>query len=660
MRKIQLLKVALFFFCFWLAACSRPGTDKPSGTSTVVPTATISNASLNKEDYAVFPDPDSGADPSVPAEQGGKGFTGQGWETNTSFDLIGDPRAVKGGSLREYAPLAPGTYRMEGPEWNSLVNYAIANMMYEGLLALDPTTLQYIPVLATHWQISPDKRTFRFRINPNARWSDGEPVVAEDVVQTWVLYSDPKLESPSTYSQMIKLEKPVAESKYIVRVQAKDVQWTDFDNIAKMRIFPGHVLKNVDGAAYLRDYNFKFLPNTGPYIATTSDIDKGNSVTLHRRTDYWAEKARANAGLNNFDQVKWVIIRDATLAFEKLKTGDVDFFYVNRSKTWAQEMDFDKVNRGLIERRKVFSNTPSGYSGFPMNTRRAPFDDIRIRKALALMLDRNQLLEKLMFNEYLPDNSYYPGTIYENTGNPKNDFNPQEAVKLLASAGWKDRDTQGRLSKDGKPLTIELLYPDKQLETYLTVYQGELQKIGITLNLRLVTSETHFKLLMNRQYEMSVIAWGADVFPYPEVEFHSRLADPNNTNNIVGFKNHRVDELIDLYDKEFDLQKRTGLIREMDGILASEYGYVLEWYKPSQRLAYWNRYGQPRGTLTRTGNYSSNISLGPGMEQLWWIDPVKSQNLEKAKRDPSVKLQTAPVEDHYWLNYAKDESEKTK
>jgi len=658
--KFRQLSGVLCLTCLVVAACSNSKEKDSPRPSTSTPATSNSNASLNKDDYPVFPDPDSGADPSIPAEQGGKGFTGQGWETNTTFDLIGDPRAVKGGIFREYAPLAPGTFRMEGPEWNSLVNYAIANMMYEGMLALDPTTLQYIPVLATHWQISPDKRTFRFRINPNARWSDGEPVVADDVVRTWVLYSDLKLQSPSKYSLMIKLEKPVAESKYIVRVQAKDVEWTNFDNIAKMRILPGHLLKNIDGAAYLRDYNFKFLPNTGPYIATTADIDKGNSVTLHRRTNYWNEKARANIGLNNFEQVKWVIIRDATLAFEKLKTGDVDFFYVNRSKTWAQEMDFDKVNRGLIERRKVFSNSPSGFSGFPMNTRRPPFDDIRVRKALALLLDRNQMLEKLFFNEYLPDNSYYPGTIYENPGNPQNDFNPQEAVKLLAAAGWKDRDSQGRLVKDGKPFTIEFLYPDKQLETYLTVYQGELQKVGITMNLRLLTSETHFKLLMTRQYEMSVIAWSADVFPSPEEEFHSRLADPDNTNNITGFKNHRVDELIDLYNKEFDLQKRTGLIREMDGILSNEYGYVLEWYKPSQRLAYWNRYGQPQGTLTRTGNYSSDISLGPGMEQLWWIDPVKSQNLEKAKTDPSVKLQTAPVEDRYWLDYGKAESQKSK
>ena len=656
MKKFRKLNLFLLLTTLLFTGCSGPKPDSPGAT----PSAFSSNASLNKNDYPVFPNADAGADPSVTADQGGKGFTGEGWETNDDFDLIGDPRAVKGGIFREYAPLAPGTYRMEGPEWNSMVNYSMANMMYESLLTLDPTTLKYIPVLATHWQISPDKLTFRFRINPNARWSDGEPVVADDVVRTWVLYSDTSLQSPSTYSQMIKLEKPVAESKYIVRIQAKDVQWTNFDTIATMRIFPGHVLKDVNGAAYLRDYNFKFLPSSGPYIATTADIDKGNSVTVRRRKDYWAEKARANVGLNNFDQVKWVIIRDPTLAFEKLKTGDVDFFYVNRSRTWAEEMNFDKVNRGLIERRKVFNNSPAAFSGFPMNTRRKPFDDIRVRKALALLINRPVMLEKLFFNEYLADNSYYPGTIYENPDNPKNDYNPQEAVKLLAEAGWKDRNAQGLLVKDGKPLAIEFLYDNKQSETYLTVYQGDLQKLGITLNLRLVTSETRFKLLMNRQYEMTGQAWSASIFPFPEQEVHSRLADPNNTNNITGVKNHRVDELIDQYNREFDLKKRIGLIREMDGILTNEYQYALQWYGPSQRLAYWNRYGQPKGTLTRIGRYNSDLLLGPGMEQLWWIDAEKSQKLEKAMKDPTIKLETRPVEDRYWQEYSKAEAQKPK
>jgi len=144
----------------------------------------------DKSAYAVFPDADSGADPSVPAAQGGRGFTGEGWQTNTDYDLIGDPRAVKGGVLRQGMMTDfPGTFRYYGPnitEWN----LSLYELAYESLLYLHPTTLEYIPGLATHWQIADDRRTFRFRINPNARWADGMPVTSDDVVATWRLSVD--------------------------------------------------------------------------------------------------------------------------------------------------------------------------------------------------------------------------------------------------------------------------------------------------------------------------------------------------------------------------------------------------------------------------------------------------------------------------------------
>ena len=146
--------------------------------------------SLDKNSYPVFPDADAGADPSVPAEQGGRGFTGQGWQTSADYDLIGDPRAVKGGVFREEQPGFPGTLRIYGPEANTILNGMIQTQVYETLLFVHPTTLEFIPVLATHWQISPDKLTYRFRINPNARFSDGQPVTADDVVASWSFVMD--------------------------------------------------------------------------------------------------------------------------------------------------------------------------------------------------------------------------------------------------------------------------------------------------------------------------------------------------------------------------------------------------------------------------------------------------------------------------------------
>jgi len=237
-----------------IGGCGKSSNPEPGSgsTSPVMPSGPVST---NKADYPVFPNADAGADPSVSAEQGGKGFTGKGWETNTDFDLIGDPRAIKGGVFRDYVPDFPGTLRMVGPESNSQFNYGITAMAYESLLGVHPTTLEFIPGLATHWQVSPDKMTYRFRIDPNARFSDGVPVTSEDVVATYDFLLDKTLQAPMEQITYSKLSRPVAESKYIVRVQAKELNWRNFLYFSGMLIFPAHLLKTVNGDKYLKEYN---------------------------------------------------------------------------------------------------------------------------------------------------------------------------------------------------------------------------------------------------------------------------------------------------------------------------------------------------------------------------------------------------------------------
>ena len=638
------------------AACGGGSTPPPANnTGPTATTSAPSNVSLDKNSYPVFPNADAGADPAVPAEQGGKGFKGEGWETSSDFDLIGDPRARKGGVLRTFTVSFPGTLRMAGPEWNTDVNYAISSLAYEQLLTLHPTTLQYAPLLATHWQVSPDKLTYRFRIDPNARFSNGAPVTADDVVASWVFHTDKSLQDLFYYTELNKLEKPVAESIYIVRIKAKDLQWSNFLMAATgLRVFPAEVLKSLNGASYLRDYNFKLLPGTGPYSVEDSDIKKGTSISIRRRKDYWGEKARVNVGQYNFDELRFTVVRDENLAFEMFKRGDLDFFNVRISRQWVEDLNYDDFQRGVLVKRKVFNNYPSGTQFLAFNTRRQPWDDVRIRKAFALLFHREQLIKTLFFNEYLPLNSYFPGSVYESPNNPKNLYNPQEALKLLAEAGWTNRDQQGRLVKDGKPLQIELLYSDKGGERWLTVYQEDLRKVGIGMNLRLVNPETRFKMQMQRQFELVYGAWGVgSVFPTVRSSFHSETADVNNTVNISGFKDKRIDQLVEQYDAEFDPTKRAALVRELDGILTTQHHYVLQWWAPAQRFAYWNRYGMPTGTFSRVGDEIG--SLAPGIPQLWWVDPAKSQEVDRALRDKSIKMQAPPVEDHYWEEYTKKE-----
>jgi len=631
------------------------GNQRPAGpdTSSAAPAAARSNVSLDKNSYPVFPNKDAGADPAVSAEQGGKGFTGEGWETNTNFDLIGDPRALKGGMLRTYMASFPGTLRMAGPEWNTSANYMINQLSYEVLLTLDPTTLQYVPMLATHWQISPDKLTYRFRLDPNARFSDGSPVTADDVVATWQFHTDKSLQDLFFYTEYNKLEKPVAESKYIVRFKAKQLRWDNFFVASSMRVFPAKVLKTFDGAGYLKDYNFKLMPGTGPYIVTPEDVRKGTSISIRRRKDYWAANYRLNIGQYNFDEIRLTVVRDQNLAFEQFKKGDLDYYDVGISKQWVEDLNTPDFQRGVLVKRKVFNQYPANTGFLAFNTRRQPWDDIRIRKAFTLLMNREQMIKTLFYNEYLPLNSFFPGTPYENPKNAKNTYDPQQALKLLADAGWKDRDAQGRLTRNGQPLQIEVLYDDKSSEKWMTVYQEDLRKVGIGLNLRLVNPETQFKLMMQRQFELGYSAWGVgSPFPNPRPEYHSSTADVPNTNNISGFKTKRIDEICDLYDVEFDLNKRVALIQELDGLLTGEYQYINLWYAPADRIAYWNRYGMPKGVYSRIGDTVG--SFAPGIPQLWWVDPQRAQLVEKAMRDKSMKMEAPAVEEHYWQDYAKD------
>ncbi len=636
------------------AAIACGGGDPDAARTGATPAAgprRAADVAMDKSAYPVFPDADSGADPSVPAGEGGAGFTGDGWDTNADYDLIGDPRAVKGGTLRQAGMTDfPSTLRYYGPNvtaWNQMLQ----GLVYETLLGLHPTTLDWIPGLATHWQISEDKRTFRFRIDPNARFSDGTPVTSEDVVASWALTVDTGLQDPARTLVYSNFERPIAESNYLVSVRAKTVNWQNFLYFSSLYVFPARVLTTITGEDYVREYNDKMLPGTGPYIVNEDDVDKGTMITIRRRSDYWAAAHRRNVGFANFDEIQQLVVRDRNLEFEMFKKGDVDYYSVNRAQMWVEDLDYENITRGLNQKRKIFTHNPQGVQGIAMNTRRPPLDDVRVRKALRHLFNRESMVEKLMYNEYTMADSMYSGSVYENPANEKIAYDPQKAMALLADAGWRERDPQGRLTRNGQPLTIEIVYGDQASERFFTVFQEDLRRVGITLNLRFTTFETLVKLLDERTFGMASIAYTGSIFPSPEQNWLGRLADENNTNNITGFKNARADELIDSYGKEFDFSMRVSLLRELDGIITNDHHWILEWSAPYERVVYWNKFGHPPGYITRIGDARDIVSL-------WWLDPEQSRTLDGAIRDSSIDLGAGSSEDRYWLDYAQLEAQQ--
>jgi len=583
-----------------------------------------------------------GADPSVPPEQGGKGFTGEGWQTAENYNVPGDSTAVKGGSITMQIPDFPNTLRTEGKDANSYFNRMAQYMCHETLLGQDPVTLDFIPGLATHWKISPDHMQFWFRINPDARWADGKPVTSEDVVATWKLMVDPGILEAYTNILYGTYEQPVAESKYIVSVKSKQLNWRQFYYFAGMRILPAHYIGNITGKEYLDKYQFDFIPGSGAYTILKEDINKGQSIILKRRSDYWADKERFNTGLNNFDVVKFEVITDESLAFERFKKGDIDVYNVNRAQWWVERFNFDEAERGLVLKRKIYNEYPHGIQGLVFNMRKPPFDDIRLRKAIAFLWDREKFNEKLFYNEYSPIYSEYPGTIYENPNNPKIKFNLDSAKALLADAGWKDKNADGYLVKDGKIFELDLPFDGGPgQERYLTVFQEDLKKAGIKLNLKQIDGSTRFKLGNERNFTMLVTAWGGLVIPNPESSLKSNTADQPNTTNWPGVKDKRIDELCDQYNVTFDKKERIKIIREIDGIASNLFGYAYGWYLPCQRIAFHNKFGYPQWMLTRVDDFLV-------IPQMWWIDPEKAAEYEAAKTDKNKKMDKGEVDNRYW------------
>ena len=591
-------------------------------------------------------DVDAG-EPSVPPDLGGPGFTGEGWQTATEILALGNITAPKGGTATLTINDWPATLRVAGAGWNSEFNSIVSSVCYESLVNVHPVTLELMPGLASHWQITDDKMTYRFRINPRARWSDGREVTANDVVATIKLKCDPSANDVSALI-LSNLEPPRAMSKYMLEVRAKVVAWRNFIDFATTSILPAHEIGSIDGTTFLDRYQFKLTAVSGPYEVRPDDILPGTSIALTRRQDYWGKNQCFARGLWNIDRIRYVVVKDENLAFEKLKAGEIDIFGVNKAQWWAEEVDkIDGVRRGLIQKRKIFTDTPIGVRGIAINTRLAPLDDRRVRLALCHLLNRKLMLEKLYFNEYAMLYSYFPGGIYQNPGNQPTPYDPAKADTLLVEAGWTERDPKGIRVRDGRRLEFAVQYDSKLNERFLTIFQEDCLRAGIELDLQLVNPSTRWKNVMDRQFEMAVQGWSGLVFPNPELICLSTLADEKGNNNLTGMKDPEIDSLCRQYDLTFETQKRMRLVHQIDAILFDQHHYVLTWYTPNTRLLYWNKFGHPDWYITRTGDT---------VPYSWWIDADLERQVERGKTDRNVILPKGATEVHFWEHYG-DRSE---
>ena len=578
------------------------------------------------------------------------------WETNIKSSVLGSKHAKKGGTLRLGSALYPTNLRAYGPNSNYVINHYINQIVHETLLRVDPVTLEYIPGLADRWFITSDKKTFFFHIDERARWQDGKPITAFDVAATWDFLVDDGLKDPFTQDLMKKFERPAVLTKNIVMIKPQNIGWQEFLNLSIMVwILPQHILQNLTHEHYLRAFNDKLLLGSGPY--KFEEATPNQDIVLKRNPSWWGADLPINRGLYNFDKIEYIFYTEETIMDEKFKKGDIDLVYVRVARKWVRDFVPEKIpeikNNHIIKQR-IFINAPQGLSGYYFNLREDPFNDIRVRKALCMLYNRETMAEKLFFNEYKFQDSHFPNSPYENKNNPKIRYNPTEAIKLLEEAGYsqKNLNDEGYIVKDGKVFEFDfnvISSGDSRLEN---LFQEELKKVGIKVNLKKVTWAQHIKDLDERNFKIiGGIQFTSTPFPPPEEHYHSKFADQKNTNNMWGFKNNRVDQICEEYNREYNLKKRIKLIQELDSIVTNQYTTILYFYSDNSRILYWNKFGMPEFVFPSVF-YDGRVTdreVQPSIA-FWWYDEEADKALQNAIEN-NLSLPPKPAEVRYWEKY---------
>ena len=551
---------------------------------------------------------------TLPAEET---FPKPGWHDQPN--PLASPDAVPGGELSVFAFQCPKSFNYYLD--NNTFSADLFGALYESLLSLNPLSPDYEPGLAEKWAISDDKHSFTFWLNPRARWSDGRPITARDVKWTFDAIMNPANLTGAHKVMLEKFASPTIIDEHCIRFTTTEVHWRNLGAVGSLQILPSHAFGKLD----FNSINVAFPVVSGPY--RLGAVKDGIYATLARRADWWNRNALSVHGTANFQTLKFKFFDSHETGFEAFKKGEIDLFPVYAARLWMNETSGEKFANHWIVRQKVANYEPIGFQGFAMNMRRPPFDDVRVRKAVSLLVNRERMNATLMYNQYFLHRSYFED-LYDAAHpcpNPPTPFDKDQARRLLTEAGWKANPKTGLLEKDGHPFQIRFLERESSSAKFLAIVAEDLRDVGIELQIDSKDTAAWTRDMDEFNFDMTWAAFSSSLFKDPEGLWASKEADRKMSANITGFKDKTVDELIEKQKPLFDVATRHAICREVDRILAGEYPYALLWNIRYKRLLYWNKFGMPPTVLGKYNNES-------GAYWYWWYDEDAAAELKDAMK----------------------------
>lgn len=571
------------------------------------------------------------------------------WQTNDTDPTFADPNAQPGGRFRTYSPDFPLTLRQNGPDANTIfASYIRDNAL--GLVNIHPNTLNPIPELATHWAFDPDGKTVYFRLDPDARWSDGVPVTADDYLFTMEFMRSKFIVDPFSnnyYSEILK--EIVKYDDYTIAVTAADAK-PNYELLFQVAIgpTPRHFHKLDEN--WVKDYNWRVEPNTGPY--NISEVRKGKYVEFARIKNWWGNNKRFYQHRFNVDYVRVKTVRDQNVAFNYFVKGELDSFGLIFPRLWHKKAKGRPFDYGYIGRMKFYNDVPRFPQGFFLNTKDPILADRDTRLGLAYSMNVEKVIRTLLRNDYERLQNMNEG--YGDYSNPDihaRPFDLAKANEYFDKAGWTMRGPDGIRTRNGERLSLRVTYYSQDHTPRLVILREEARKAGIELTLQYLDAPAAYKQVMEKKHQIAMMAWaGGGLTPRYWEHFHSDNANKPATNNITNTADPVIDKEIIAYQKASTKEERVRLARDIER-LVYESAVFIPTYKTSYvRFGFWRWIKFPPAHATRTSEDSLGDIVAPfgtSSGGLFWIDEKEKERVQQA-RPLGEKFDPIDIVDETW------------
>ena len=536
----------------------------------------------------------------------------------THFDYA-NPDAPKGGNAKQWAF---GTFDSFNPFIVKGTPADDVGLIYDSLTtqSQDEPFSEY-GLLAKRIYLPEDRSWIEFELNEAARFSDGEPVRAEDVVYTFKLLREQGSPFYRSYYAGISAIEALGDTR--VRFEFGDTENRELPLIVgQVPILPKHYWEGRD----FTKPGLEIPVGSGPYIIDR--FDAGRSVTFKRNPDYWGRDLPVNRGRYNFDRITHDYYRDATVALEAFKAGEYDFRQEFTSKDWATGYTGAPFDDGRIVKREVPNENPAGMQAFVMNTRRPLFADARVREALAYAFDFEWTNKNLFYGAYSRSHSFFSNSEMAATElptaeeleilEPIRDQVPPEvftqvyrapttdgdgrargqlrtALRLLREAGW-ELDNGVLKNSQGRTFDFEILLVQKGFERIVAPMIRNLERMGISAHIRIVDVSQYINRTRAFDFDMTVSSFAQSNSPGNEQReyWHSAVANQPGSRNLIGIENPAVDYLIEQIIQAPDRRQLVLRCRALDRVLQWNHYVIPQYHNSVYRIAYWNKFDMPK------------------------------------------------------------------